>query len=97
MAKGFVLEVLQMAIVAILCVSVIYFWFSGKGRVEPAPLTYTTVECKSHVDCTGNSNGPDCISNFDSPTFCGCLDDSECQQISPTLSCFNYKCIGGIA
>ena len=87
--KGFVLEVLQMAIVAVLTVSVIYFWFSGKGRVEPAPLTYVEVECKSHVECTGNSNGRNCLSVSDSPTFCGCIDDSECG----IGRCIENKCV----
>lgn len=89
MAKGFVLEVLQMAIIAVLTVSVLYFWFSGQGKVEPAPINYVQVECKTHVDCTGNPEGPDCLTVYDSPTFCGCLDDTECG----TGKCVEDRCV----
>ena len=86
----FSIELLGAIVITVITVGVLYFWFSGTGEVQPASPNPPEVECRSHSDCSSNSNGELCMSIQTSPTFCGCLDDSNCLT---GRECINNICV----
>ncbi|MFQ6020962.1 MAG: hypothetical protein ACE5J4_03010 [Candidatus Aenigmatarchaeota archaeon] len=86
--KAFAIETMAMVVLAIMVLGVLYLWFSGEAKVQPAALTPKKIGCDNHLDCSENPDGKYCISIQNSPTFCGCIDDSDCD----IGFCVNNKC-----
>ena len=74
------IEVLAMAIIAVITIATIYVMFTQKTEPPSTSLPEKSVECETSTDCVGSTNGKICIrtGNPLPSRFCGCLINDDC-------------------
>ena len=88
--KGFFTqELLAIIFVAVLVVGVLMLWFTEEARVKPDYVGSQPTGCEKSSDCSGEETGSLCLSIQSSPTFCGCIDDNDCET---GKTCTDNRC-----